>query len=94
MNKKSSNQNMEPNLDILKSINQVEAPPHLFNRVLRKVAIQKENRILNMYLKVAAAAILLFAISDIYLLKNNRNTSNKNQLVELIPQQNNQLYGE
>ena len=94
MNKKSSKQNMEPDLSILGNINQVDAPPFMLRNVMHKIELRKQNKTLQFRVKIAAAAIVIIALADAVLITQNKISNNQNQWVELIPQQNNHLYGE
>ena len=94
MNKKSSKQNMEPDLSILGNINQVDAPPFMFQNVMHKIELRKQNKTLQFWVKIAAAAIVIIALADAVLITQNKISNTQNQWVELIPQQNNHLYGE
>lgn len=94
MNKTSSNQNMEPDLNILGNINKVDVPPFMFQKVMQKVELQKQNKTLQLWVKLAAAAIVIIALADVLLVSQNKVSNTQNQWVEIIPQQNHQLYGE
>lgn len=94
MNKKSSKQNMEPDLSILGNINQVDAPPFMLKNVMHKIELRKQNKTLQFLVKIAAAAIVIIALADAVLITQNKISNTQNHWVELIPQQNNHLYGE
>jgi hypothetical protein len=94
MNKTSSNQNMEPDLNILGNINKVDVPNFMFQKVMQKVELQKQNKTLQLWVKLAAAAIVIIALADVLLISQNKVSNTQNQWVEIIPQQNHQLYGE
>tara|TARA_B110000438_G_C15470835_1_gene503016 strand:+ start:254 stop:514 length:261 start_codon:yes stop_codon:yes gene_type:complete len=85
---------MEHKLDILKSINKVEAPDHLFSKIQSKVN-QKEAPVLsiNFFLRVAAVSLLLIAI-DFAILNTANQEIDSIETSSLIYNNSHQLYNE
>ncbi|MFA7273924.1 MAG: hypothetical protein WC044_08645 [Crocinitomicaceae bacterium] len=97
MKDSSSNNQMENKLDILSKIQTVSAPDDLYAAVLSKIANTRKNTISLTWVKSAAAVLVVFLVSETYLvLKTNSSagTNASNSIESIAPITSNQLYYE
>lgn len=93
MNKSSSNNQMEKRLEILNKITQVEAPNSIYDNVMNRISKKTVDLVPVRWVVIAAALILAFLATDIYLLKSY--SQQKESIVsisKMIKTTNNQLY--
>lgn len=83
---------MEPFLDLLSTVQPVDAPPHLLMGIQRRIAAKRKKQ--RRWLQIAAAAAILLWGVEGYVLVNAElgDSSNTSQIASLIPQTNNSLY--
>lgn len=92
--KRSSNEEMEKHLKRLSTIQRVEAPDHLYQRIMQRVHLEKKNMIPMRWVVTAAAALTLFFAADAYLIYQNQQTKEQAETASLVPTQTNHLYYE
>ena len=93
MRKESSNNTMKPTLEILSNINSIDAPEHLYNKILFKINAKRNSTVKLSYVNTAAAILLCLFTIEIYLFTKNA-TTNTNNLEVLVSLPNNNLYHE
>lgn len=93
-NKRSSKEEMEQQLELLKSIQRVEAPDHLYERVMKRVSEGKMNIVPMRWVLTTAASLMLFFAMDAYLIIQNQKSKDASEIASLVPTQNNHLYDE
>ena len=87
----SSKQQMEKSLKLLGSIEKVYPPENLLLKIERKIERAKENVVPSTWVKQAAAVFICVFSLEIFVLSNS---SESNQLTELIQTTDNTLYDE
>ncbi len=81
-------------MERLKSIQRVDAPADLYNKVLQSIAKQKDV-VPMVYVRTIAATVALFVTASIYIgISTQKSSSNSEDLSQLVSQTNYQLYNE
>ncbi|MCP4441096.1 MAG: hypothetical protein GY810_19400 [Aureispira sp.] len=85
---------MDKKLDILKNIQEVEAPDQLYDKVLSRIQNRKPNIISLRWASTAVAVVMLFIALDIYAIYHINKDANQDEITAIAPVQDNQLYYE
>tara|TARA_B110000046_G_scaffold88676_2_gene96782 strand:- start:24054 stop:24329 length:276 start_codon:yes stop_codon:yes gene_type:complete len=91
MKDNSSKQQMENSLKLLSSIERVDHSENLLLKIERKIESAKENVVPLTWVKLAAAVFVCVLFVEIFVLSNS---SESNELTELIQTADNTLYDE
>lgn len=82
---------MDKSIELLKSIQKVNLPEGLYEKIEQKIKQDKGNVISMTWLKAAAAVFVLLFSTEVYLLSDKQNSDD---LAEIFPTVTNTLYDE
>lgn len=94
MKEQASNTSMDKQLDILKQVEKVETPDHLYERILGRIKSPKNNLISLRWVSTAAAVFVLFVALDFYVVYQLHQQQIQEEVSEIMSIQNNHLYNE
>jgi hypothetical protein len=83
------------NLDLLQTLKKVSAPENLYEEVVAKINIKKNQNLVNLgwFRAVAAVFALVFSLQILIFVQKNKKAEEKS-IEKLISLNNNQLYNE
>lgn len=85
---------MEKIFKMLKSTKRVDVPDYLYYKILKKVEQRKNSTISIVWVRAAAAVLLLMISVEVVLVRDSLMEQEKNALKSVLPTNNNILYNE
>ncbi len=94
MKNMSSNTSMEKHFILLSRVKKVAVNEMLYEQLLEKINEQKINIVSLLWVRYAAAVLIVLLSTDIYLISQKNAKKNADNISVVVPVQNNMLYHE